>query len=176
LLKNCLLPIKLIVICVLLLSSPVACSMPIGTVDLNFQSIEKNGTVETANLYEAREPALRIIAQPAEVESLEGLITDDAYQKLLALDFSRYFALAAFSGVRETAGYHIMVNRVSRQGNLVSVYVQLVEPAKNQETPVGRISPYHLVIVQKDGIWGKGITFALIANHALCFSVSHNIP
>jgi len=174
--KNYLLSIKFIMICALLFSTPLACSVPTKAVDLTFRSVEQSGSVVSVNLYEAKGPELKIIAQLAEVDSLDRLITDDARQKLLALDYNRYFALAAFFGLQPTTGYSIQVNRVSRIGNTVSVYALLDIPGTDEAKANEVTSPYHLVIVQKDGSWGKAISFALIANHMLFFSVSHDIP
>ena len=168
--------LRIILILGVMLLSTAACNILQDEKGLSFQSIERKDGSGTGDLYESYEPGLMVIARSEEVDRLGGLITDEARQTLLELDYSQYFALVTFFGMKGTGGYSIQVTRVTRSGDTVSVYARLDEPAPDQAKSDVVTSPYHLVIVQKDGSWGKAISFALIANHMLFFSVSHDVP
>ena len=153
----------------------VSCNSQPKEVDLIFQSIEQ-GELGHPNYYEAMGPGLKIVSQPEEVKNLEGLITGSAQQALLELDYSKYFVLAAFHGRRGSGGYGIQVDRVSRSDNTVKVNVELEEPKPQSVVADAETSPYHLIIVQKNGIWIQEIQFNLIADSTVLTSVSHDIP
>ena len=154
----------------------VSCIIRPKEVDLTFQSIEQQASSGTGNLYKAKQPGLIVISSPDEVDGLDGLITDDAKQSLLVLDYNAYFALAAFQGWKPSSGFGVLVNRITQEGNTVNVYAQFSEPRPDEEKADIVTSPYHLIIVQKDGSWGKEILFNLVSKDIIVDSVSHNIP
>jgi hypothetical protein len=166
---------KFILFCILL-SLTTACDIQSKKMDLIFQTIEKKDETGTGTRYEVREPGLMVVSQPEEVDSLDGLITEDARQALLGLDYNRYFALAVFQGWKPTGGYSILVSRVSRFGDVVHTYVQFQEPKPDEEKTDEITSPYHLIIVHKDSSWGQEFLFNLIVNDTVVTSLSHEIP
>jgi hypothetical protein len=164
------------IICFVILIASAACNGLQDNQILIFETIEKKELSGTGVLYEPELPGMKIVARADEAEGLSGLITDEAMQTLQTLDYTRYFVLAAFCGRRGTGGFGIQINSIRRTGNTVTVDAQLFEPAPDQQRTAVVTSPYHLVIVQKEGSWGQEISFGLFANHALFFSVSHPIP
>ncbi|MEW5871040.1 MAG: hypothetical protein AB1894_17330 [Chloroflexota bacterium] len=94
----------------------VSCIFRPKEVDLTFQSIEQKASSGTGNLYEAKQPGLMVISRPEEVDSLNGLVTNEAKQALLAVNYGKYFALATFQGWKPSSGFSTLVNRVTRVG------------------------------------------------------------
>lgn len=144
---------------------------------LAFETIEQRlwgGTDK--GYYEAREPGLIVITRPEEVVGLSEWVTNEARIHLQTLDYETYFALVIFQGWKPGMGYSVQVNCMTRQDDTINVYVQFREPASGSVVAAAVTSPYHLVQVQKSGIWEQDITFNLIADETNIVSVSHFIP
>jgi len=144
--------------------------------DLPFETIAQDDWGNSGHAYEAQEPALAVIAQPAEVADLDGWITSDAQTQLQTLDYDAYFALIVFQGWKPSTGYSVQVNRITREENTVRVYAQFQEPKPDEAKADEATSPYHLVQVQKVGTWGEDVTFNLVVNGTAIVSASRNIP
>jgi hypothetical protein len=144
--------------------------------DLPFETIGQKEWVGTGKPYESREPNLIIISRLEEVDHLNGWITDEAKNKLLAVDYSGYFALLVLRGQEPTTGYKININHIARIENIVNIYAEFLEPEPDKATAQVITSPYHLVKVQKTGSWGQDITFNLFAGERLVISLSRAIP
>ena len=153
-----------------------ACNNQPKEIDLTYEGVEQIASAGKVKLNEARKPSLMVVSRPAEVDGLDGLITDETRTALLALDYSVYFVLAAFQGWKPCSCYSILVSRISRVGNTVNVYIQLHEPSPDEEKADIVTSPFHLIIVRKDDNWGKVILFNLIVDATIVDSVSHDIP
>ena len=153
-----------------------ACAILPFATNLHFDTIEKEISAGTGKLYEAREPGLMVVSRPEEVELIDGLITDQAREKTLALDYGDYISLAAFQGWKGSSGYSILVNRISRTGNTVNVYAQFHEPKPEEQKLDMVTSPYHLVIVEKIGNWSEEILFNLIIDETIVASIYHTFP
>jgi len=152
-----------------------ACKRKTEETALSFETIEK-AEWGIAELNKSHEPGMVIIARTDEINSLDGMASDESIKQLEALDYDQYFALAAFQGLKASTGYEIQANRIDRAGNTVNIYAQLVEPPS--DITVGSLvtSPYILVKVKKTGNWGQDITFNLFSGKKLVASLSHMIP
>lgn len=153
-----------------------ACKTKPEETDLPFETFEQKEWAGTDKPYESREPGLIVISRLEEVDSLKGLVNDEAKSKLQALDYSRYFAVLVLQGWKPTTGYKANVKRITRIENTVNIYAQFLEPKPDEEKAPEVTSPYHLVQVQKSGKWGQDITFNLFAGETLVISLSHAIP
>ncbi len=144
--------------------------------DLPFETVEQKLKADLGPPYEGREPGLMVIARPEEVANLDDWVTEDAKTQLQMLDYDAHFALAVFQGWKPTDGYSIQVERITRQGDKVTVYVRLQEPQPDREKRDIETSPYHLVQMQKVGAWAGDVTFNVVADGAVITSVTHDIP
>jgi hypothetical protein len=155
-------------------------ALPSTTVDGNalpFETIEQDAyAVDTGILYDYHEPGMVIISRVEELDNLDGLVSTAGFRQLQALDYSQYFALAAFQGRKGSIGYDIQVNRISRLGNTVNVYAQLNAPPPDTAVGATVTSPYHVIKVQKSGSWNQDITFNLFSGNKLVASLTHTIP
>jgi hypothetical protein len=156
-----------------------ACKPKTEETTLSFETIEQDvyavgpGTLTT---YEPREPGMVVISRVGEMDNLDGLVSEEGMRQLQALDYSQYFALAAFQGQKGSIGYDIQVNRIGRLGDTVNVYAQLNEPSPDIAVGAMNTSPYHVVKVQKSGSWNQNITFNLFSGDKLVASLTHSIP
>jgi len=144
--------------------------------DLPFDTVDQSDWGNAGHAYEAQEPALVVIAQPAEVTDLDDWITLDAQTQLQTLGYDTYFALIVFQGWKPSTGYSVQVNRITRREDTVTVYAQFQEPKPDEETGGEVASPYHLVQVRKVGIWDQEITFNLVVNKIIVASLSRYVP
>ena len=153
-----------------------ACKLKPTEDTLPFETIGQKEWSGTGKPYELREPNLVIISRPEEVDHLNGWITEDARNKLLAVDYSDYFALLVLQGLKPSTDYKVSINRITRIESIVNIYVEFLEPEPNKSVGAMETSPYHLVKVQKTGSWGQEITFNLFAGETFITSLSHAIP
>jgi hypothetical protein len=168
--------IKVSAIILLIALAVAACQTIPDKTDLSYESIEQKASSGSGKLYEAKEPGLLVIAQPKETENLGGLITEEALQKLLVLDYNKYFALIVFQGWKTSGGYSIQVVNISRVDETVNINIVFYEPKPDAEKADVITSPYHVVIVQKTGKWDREITFNLVSDEGVLDSLSHSIP
>lgn len=129
--------------------------------------------------YREEEPALLIIANDDEVDTLvPNVLAEDPalVDQLRQLDYDRFFAILVLQGLKSTGGFSVTVQRISRQDNQITVWVQFVEPTPGTRRIAAFTSPYHLVAVSKQGEWGQQIRFVLIADSEEVAETSHFIP
>jgi len=69
-----------------------------------------------------------------------------------------------FNGRKTTLGYEIFVNLIFRENYTVYIDAQTIEPGPDSLQPDLVSSPYHLVVVEKVGDWGRMVTFNLIVD------------
>ena len=104
-----------------------ACNSEPKKVDLTFESIEQIDWAGPKS-YKAIDPGLKVISRIEELESLDGLITEKARKALLGLDYNDNFALIVFQGWKPSTGYSIQVDRITRVGDDVNIYLRFNEP------------------------------------------------
>ncbi len=155
---------------------PSACKPQPEETNLSFETIEQKERADTGQFHEAREPKLMVVSRLEEVDSLNGLVTEEAKGKLQMLDYSQYFVLLVLQGWKPTTGYKVDVDRIIRLGNTVNIYAQFQEPKPGVKKASAITSPYHLMRVRKMGGWGQDITFNLLVDETIVSSISHVIP
>lgn len=112
---------------VLLLVALSACSSAVlpatgvvGDVSLPFETIE----AAPVSGYTSRDPRVYLIDTPDAVEPVKHLISPEAVERLLAMDFQDSFALAVFRGQQTFAGgYEHIIERVALRGEQVVVSI-----------------------------------------------------
>ncbi len=129
---------------VVILAGMTACG-PKET-ELPFETIERSDYGD----YPIREPRLILITAPQEIDQVEGLITQEALDRLAELDFGQYFAIAVFRGRRASSGYDVIIERLVRKNDTIIVYTQFWEPSPYWEVLDTETSPYHLIEVRRD--------------------------
>jgi hypothetical protein len=116
-------------------------------IELPFATIERSDLGD----YSIREPRLILVTAPQEIDQLEGLIAQEALDRLAELDFEQYFAVVVFRGTQATSGYDTIIERIARRGDKIVAYVQFWEPSPHYAVLDEATSPYHLVRVRRDG-------------------------
>lgn len=137
-------------------------------IDLPFETI----TQQEVSLYGDKEPGLRIVTKPEDADSLGSLVAPEVRSQLETVDYSSSIAIGVFQGQKPTTEYAAQIQRVTRRGNIVTVYALFSErdPSKSAGDLV--TSPYHIVRVPKAGEWGGPIT----AGGITVASLSHYVP
>jgi hypothetical protein len=143
---------------------------------LPFATIEQVEWPPSGDLYESRQQGMIIVSRVEDINSLGRYIGEESVRQVQTLDFTRYFALAAFQGWKPGTAYTITVNRLRWEGDTVNVYASFLEPKPNEASGATETSPFHLIKVNKGSKWGKDITFNLFSGDTLVASVEHTIP
>lgn len=121
--------------------------------ELPFETIERNDTYSPEEGYGGRKPHVILATSRGEIEKLEGVVSQEALDRLTELDFERYFALALFRGRQATSGYDTVIERVAKQGDKIVVYAQFWEPSPDYAVFSAATSPYHIIKVRRsDGV------------------------
>lgn len=143
--------------------------------DLPFETIAQRDIIN----YREESPALLVITDDDAIDALvpNVLAEDPALaDELGRLDYDRFFAILVLQGLKSTGGFSVTVQRISRQDNQVTVWVQFVEPALGTRRIAAFTSPYHLVAVSKQGEWGQQTHFLLVTDSEEVAETSHFIP
>lgn len=141
-------------------------------INLPFETIER----QELSGYRDKEPALMVITKPEEIIRLDTLVSREIQLQLQALDYDAYLVAVVFQGRKPTTRYGVQIERVTRQGDEITVVAQFSEPKPDEEKGPLETSPYHLVQVQKTGTWGQPITFNLVVGNVVVTSFSHHAP
>jgi len=146
--------------------------------ELSFETIEKEvGTRLGAQRYEAKEPKLVIIATLDEVSSLSPSLSPEARPELSNIDFSSYFVIAVFQGLKAVYDYEVCIDRITYLDETVKVFTKFVEPTEGQMLHPAQSSPYHVVRVEKpQNLAGKEVQFMLVANGREVASEMRRLP
>ena len=148
---------------------------------LPFETIAKSNGPDSLGLttYREEKPALLIIANDDEVDALVPNVLAEypaLADELGQLDYDRFFAILVLQGLKSSGGFSVTVQRISRQDNHITVWVQFVEPALGTRRIAAFTSPYHLVAVSKRGEWGQQTHFVLVTDSEEVAETSHFIP
>ncbi len=107
---------------------------------------------------------------------MTGVTSPDWSNPLLReLNFSQYFAVAVFQGLKPWANYDVEIRQIIYQDNVVTIYAHFVEPRPGQALSPIETSPYYLVKVQKEGLTGKK-EFILNADGTTVDQQTHTLP
>ena len=140
--------------------------------DLSFETVALS---ELSN-YGAKEPDLVVIAQPAEVDALNGWVEPDVLARVRAIDYGTSIVIGVFQGWKPTTRYGVQIERITRRGDVITVHALFTERKPGTGAADAETSPYHLVRLPKTGVWRKAITFNLVSDDELATSLSHDIP
>ncbi len=163
-----------LILMVALLAGLVACR-PQETL-LPFETIEKGEfPPETPQHYEGKVPKLVIISGMADIVGLSHSVSPKAETVVRELNFSQYFAVAVFQGLKPWANYSVEIRQIIYQGNVVTIYAHFSEPQPGTQLPAVETSPYHLVKVQKGELTGKK-EFILNADGTTVDQQTHTLP
>lgn len=134
-----------------------------GEAELPFETIEMAEIPGTGYEYQGREPTLVIVAEIGDISKLGSSVSTKSQSSLESLNFSDYFAVAAFQGLKDTTMYGVEIQRILRKGNAITIYVHFTE--RDPSVGAGAIitSPYHIVKIPRQGLNGK-MEFILYAD------------
>jgi hypothetical protein len=143
--------------------------------ELHFETFELKNNVG-GQLWEFYNPWMVIISQPVYAYPLRDYVSEDTFEGLINLDYTRYISLCAFRGHQCCTFTGFSIERVIRTNNVVSIVTNPGEsPSPSGQTTT---SPYHCIWVHKDGEWGQTTLFKMFfENQAVEVSaVRHFIP
>ncbi len=138
-------------------------STQVSEVDLPFETIERSERGGGSNAGTILQPALVIIGDPAEIETLDETVRPEALARLAQVDLTRYFVVVAYRGLYPellTPKSGIEIQRIRREGARVTVEALFYQPIPRRERLQVETYPYHIVQVPREGLQGE-LTFLL---------------
>ncbi len=139
-----------------LIQSPIPTPTAEQTVALPFETIELREPSKPDYWVDAK-PGLLVITATQGIAPVSQYISDDAIATLQHMDFSQYFALVAFDGLKPTVHYDFEIQKVIRNDAHIYVFARSSRTVGQEATS----SLYHLVKIKKSGEWGQTFTFHL---------------
>ena len=121
-------------------------------------------------------PHLAIITGIDDFNSQDAKAVSPNPNTLLKTDYANYFILIAFREWRQSGGFHVVIRRIQRQANKVTVYADLTEDPPDQMRPASEWIAYDAIKVTKSGIADQEITFDLVVDGAVVASLTRRIP
>lgn len=160
----------------MLLFTLVACKPQIE--ELSFETIAQGDGFYAGRGYGGEEPALLVIASPEEADKpgLDVQFPSELADQLRTLDYTRNFVVLVLQGQKRSTGYAVTVKRIVRQRNQVTIDAEFVEPSLGVRRKPAFTSPYHLVVVPKEGQWGQEVKFVLVVNGETVAETTYFIP
>ncbi len=145
---------------------------------LPFETIAQGDGFFTGRSYGGEEPNLLIITEPNEVDSpgLDVEFPSELANQLRHLDYDRFLAVLVLQGLKHQGGYSVTVQQIVRRDDRVNVYVEFTSPEPGTRRIQAFTSPYHLVVVSKEGKWGRQIKFILISDSEPVAEAAYFIP
>lgn len=158
------------------------CGVQASGQPLTFRSLAQDSILRSDPKDETS--VIRIIASSQEIDQLIHEFGDppplqlapQLVEQLRQLDYMRYFAVLVTQGQKESLGFKVTVQQITRQDDQVTVQAEFVGPKPGEGQPAVVFDPYHLVAVSKDGSWGRQMQFELIANGKVATKTAHFIP
>lgn len=156
--------------------TPTPTRQTLNEITLVFETIEQNDISGTGQYYEDIGPGLMVISSEPDITSLGQLVTDESTTRLQELDYEHSFALIVFQGWKGSGGYEVQIERVTRAGNTINFYAQFHEPGSDDPVTTEITSPYHLIRIQKNGVWDQDFLFQVVVDSTIVASSNHFIP
>ncbi|MEW5872166.1 MAG: protease complex subunit PrcB family protein [Chloroflexota bacterium] len=129
---------------------------------MSFETIEQKAGPGAGKEYESSDLRIMVITKPEEIGDLNGWVSDAAISELNMLEYKPSFAIVVFQGRKPTDRYSVQIERITRSGDKVRVFIKLLEPPQDQAKNDIITSPYHLVSVQKTDSWAQNVTFEVV--------------
>ena len=172
--KNALL-LKIISI-FLALALTISCNPQPEEIELSFETIEQEDMSVPSGVYKDH-PEIILISSKIEMIRLENLIGEQSIMTLEQISYSDYFGVVVFQGRMPSSGYGVNLDRITRVGNIISVFAQFIEPEYEQIVLDIITSPYQVVRVKKgEGEWGQDMVVNLIVDNSIVASTNYFIP
>jgi hypothetical protein len=126
--------------------------------------------------YPDKDIHLVIISSKNEVGGIDAWVSEDAQNKLIELDYSNFFALTVFQGIKPTNRYSIEITNVTRTNNTINLETSVHNRDPDLEAADVQTSPYHSISIEKVGDWNEDFAFNLIQSGIIITSTTHFIP
>lgn len=148
---------------------------PVGA-EIPFESIDQREWTGRSEKYQSKEIGMVILTGIDEVSAIKDFIHTDSFKTLQSLDFNHYFGLAVFQGYKPTNLYSITIEKVMRNGNIITVQVATVEPSPDMKKGDIITSPYHLIKINKGNDFKGRFTFVLVEKGQQIISMEKQLP
>ena len=144
-------------------------------IELSFETIEMAEIPGTGYEYPGKEPALVIVTKRDDVTLLGDNVSKQSQSILDSVNFSDYFVITVFQGIKGTTLYGVEIQHIFKIGNVITIYAHFTE--RDPSVGAGAIvtSPYHIVKIPRQGLIGQ-IELALFADGEEKIRQTYNIP
>jgi hypothetical protein len=143
---------------------------------IQFETVEIQDSTGTGQNYLDKDIHLVVIPSIDGVGAVDSWVSEGAQNELMELDYSKFFALAVFQGIKPTNRYSIEITKVTRTDNTINLETNVHNRDPNLEAADVETSPYHLISIIKAGNWSEDFTFTVIQNGTIITSTKHFIP
>jgi hypothetical protein len=144
-------------------------------VELSFETIEMAEIPGTGYEYPGKEPALVIITKREDVASLGDIVSKQSQLILNSLNFSDYFVITVFQGIKGTTSYGVEIQRIFKKDNVITIYTHFTERDPSLSAGTLMTSPYHIVKIPRQGLFGQ-MEFILFADGEEIIHQTYNMP
>ncbi len=107
------------------------------------------------------DPHLFVLKDISIAGVLSGYLESNA-NWVKGVDFQKNMVLVVSLGFRASNGYKVTVERITRDGQDINVYMREHKPGPNQQTEAFLTNPYHVVLLQLERKEGEQIKFHLV--------------
>ena len=128
---------------------------------LPFETIDKSDGRGIGPDYEGQEPLIAIFSEVKDIEKY--VVTEQAENALLQVDFDTYLIIGVFQGWQGSSGYEVDILAVAQDGPRMLVYADFIEPFPDMVVVDAETSPYQLVKIPKEGL-DRNLMFELIVD------------
>jgi len=132
-------------------------------IDLPFETIEMAEIPGTGYEYPGKERALVIVTKREDVALLGDNVSKQSLSIIDSVNFSDYFVITVFQGIKGTTSYGVEIQRIFKQENVITIYAHFTERDPSVSAGALMTSPYHIVKIPRQGLIGQ-IDFVLSAD------------
>jgi hypothetical protein len=128
-------------------------------------------------VYRPSQPALYVISEFDDIDNLPLLVSSpELADRLRQVDYGHYYALLAVRGRIGVLGYDIVIRRITRLGDNVSIWADFVDTNPYESSLQMDSVPFELVRVSKEGEWDGNIQFKLMNGYKGVVETIHFVP
>ena len=131
-----------VIACMLIING---CSSSKGK-KIQFDTVEIQDSTGTGQNYPGKDIHLVVIPSIDDVSDIDSWVSEGAQNELIELDYSKFFALAVFQGIKPTNRYSIEITKVTRTDNTINLETNVHNRDPNLEAADVVTSPYHLIV------------------------------
>ncbi len=123
--------------------------------EIPFETIDEGLYTESGKGYMSIDPDFIVITSMIEAKAIDVTHHHEANDVIEKLDFSKFFVIGVYQGVKPTNGYHIEIQRITQMGDSIIISANFKEPDLDIGVGPLQTSPRQLVKVPLNELHGE---------------------